>query len=304
MFRLVRHYCEYNEIILFTKECELNVSGDEFHVNFEYSGRKYFRRLLNSSEKILEFKTKTLNIWKFIILSIIELILLVKLPKVLFIIYTIYALFSIGINIRPVFSSDSREKYMAVNMVNNAYRDLKRVPSLEEAKRYSKIAERCSLNLGILRFVLYIIFIIQPIPVYILSTIFHLYNIDIVFTPIQFFIGKNMSDTDIKLAILGYDKLAEIVGDDSLVFEREKYLILGTKCIFKPTWRRKEDNSVEEVDVLIDDTTKEEIKLFFDNYYQEYNMPYSSSTFIIQVNGKEMSIDKDNYKSVVESIII
>lgn len=114
-----------------------------------------------------------------------------------------------------------------------------------------------------------------------------------------------MSDIDIKLAILGYDKLAEIVGGDSLVFEREQYLILGTKCIFKPTWRRKENNDVEEIDVLIDGITKEEIKLFFDKYFEGYkDFHYAFYSFILQINGMEVRLNKDNYESVIESINI
>lgn len=156
----------------------------------------------------------------FILMPIIEsspdLIFLYFIPTIAFLILLTYAI----ILSRYKDGKEILKNHAAEHMVFSAYNKLKRVPTLEEAKKFSRISPVCGVTIysgfitcQLIGFVVYILtdFVIPEIVLFIVPMLFSNYApFNLLGKLAQFFTTSKANDANIELAISAITALEEL----------------------------------------------------------------------------------------------
>ncbi len=276
-----------------------------FKINCDDSNDYAIMRFLNKLEE-----NKFINFLIFIIetvlLCIFECFFIKKFATFMFVLYTVITVGTIIRNIVISFNKECLINHSAEHKMFNAYNKMKVLPSIDDAKKFSRFNINCGTNLFFTHIVTYIlyIFVNTKFPLFTVRRICSFLNINAIFTPLQILTTKTPSDKNMYIARSTLNRLIEVEECGEYDID-ELYILVNDKKVLKA---RDLYGGKNKKYVVLPNCSLIEVQQAIINYYTDLPLYVQtikedsyipihsySKNIIVYYNGVEVYINETNY---------
>ena len=275
-----------------------------FKINCDDSNDYAIMRFLNKLEE-----NKFINFLIFIIetvlLCIFECFFIKKFATFMFVLYTVITASTIISNIVIFFNKDTSRNHSAEHKMFNAYNKMKVLPSIEDAKKFSRFNINCGTNLFFTHIVTYIlyIFVNTKFPLFTVRRICRFLNIKAIFTPLQILTTRTPSDKNMYIAQSTLKRLIEVEECSEYDWD-ELYILVNNKMVLKACDLYGGKNKKY---IVLPNCSTIDVKQAIINYYTDLPLYVQTikedsyipiecfSNIIVNYNGILLEINETNY---------